>query len=79
LAVGYLLPLGYFIWSLRYGKAAPMNPYLASGLEWQTGSPPPPENFQGPVVVVEEPYRYDKMISQAGTPIVANTATGRNY
>jgi cytochrome c oxidase subunit 1 len=79
LAVGYLLPLGYFIWSLRYGKPAPMNPYLASGLEWQTGSPPPPENFEGPVVVTEEPYRYDKMISQAGTPIVANTATGRNY
>ena len=69
LAVGYLLPLGYFIWSLRYGKIATANPYLATGLEWQTSSPPPPENFEAPPIVTEEPYRYDVMVSQLGTPL----------
>ena len=70
LAVGYLLPLGYFIWSLRYGKIAPTNPYHATGLEWQTSSPPPPENFDVPPVVTEGPYRYDLMVSQLGTPLI---------
>ena len=36
LAVGYLLPLIYLLWSLRYGKPAPDNPWQATGLEWQT-------------------------------------------
>ncbi len=39
LAVGYLLPMVYFTWSLRYGKPAGDNPWGASGLEWQTQSP----------------------------------------
>src|SRR3981189_3577794 len=41
LAVGYLLPMVYFLWSMRYGKPAPDNPWNAAGLEWQTPSPPP--------------------------------------
>ena len=45
LGVGYLLPLLYLIWSLRYGAIAPANPWGATGLEWQTPSPPPTENF----------------------------------
>src|SRR5215471_1727784 len=45
LAVGYVIPAVYLIWSLRYGKLAPDNPWNATGLEWQTTSPPPPENF----------------------------------
>ena len=36
LAVGYLLPMIYFIWSLRYGAMAAANPWGATGLEWQT-------------------------------------------
>ena len=36
LAFGYLLPLVYLIWSLRYGARAPANPWSATGLEWQT-------------------------------------------
>ena len=43
--VGYLLPLIYLLWSLRYGKRAGPNPWDATGLEWQTPSPPPPHNF----------------------------------
>jgi cytochrome c oxidase subunit I len=58
LAVGYLMPLGYLAWSLRYGARAPANPWRATGLEWQTDSPPPEHNFATPPVVVREPYAY---------------------
>ena len=46
LGVGYLIPLIYFFWSMRYGPAAGPNPWGATGLEWQTPSPPPTENFE---------------------------------
>ncbi|MBZ5592497.1 MAG: cytochrome c oxidase subunit I [Acidobacteriia bacterium] len=58
LAVGYLIPAIYFVWSLRFGKIAPDNPWNASGLEWQTTSPPPPENFEITPVVTYEAYDY---------------------
>src|ERR1041385_1355691 len=45
LAVGYLLPMVYFLWSMRYGNVAPDNPWSAAGLEWMTSSPPPTFNF----------------------------------
>jgi cytochrome c oxidase subunit 1 len=58
LAVGYLLPLGYFAWSLYYGKRAEANPWRATGLEWQTTSPPPVHNFERQPVVTEDAYAY---------------------
>lgn len=59
LAVAYLLPVAYLLWSLRYGAAAGDNPWNARGLEWQTSSPPPRENFlRAPVV--REAYAYDE-------------------
>ncbi len=58
LAVGYLMPMIYFIWSLKYGKPAGPNPWNAKGLEWQTDSPPPKENFHETPVVTEEAYAY---------------------
>jgi cytochrome c oxidase subunit 1 len=58
LAVGYLLPLGYFAWSLYYGKRAESNPWRATGLEWQTTSPPPVHNFERQPVVTEDAYAY---------------------
>jgi len=58
LALGYALPLFYLFWSLRNGPAAPSNPWKAKGLEWQTSSPPLPENFLRTPVVAEEPYSY---------------------
>ena len=58
LAVGYLMPLVYFVWSMRYGKPAPANPWGAVGLEWETPSPPPTENFPETPVVVGEAYDY---------------------
>jgi len=60
LAVGYLLPLTYLIWSLRYGAVAGRNPWGARGLEWQTPSPPPTENFERTPIVTEDAYAYEK-------------------
>lgn len=58
LGIGYLLPLIYFIRSMRYGPAAEANPWQATGLEWRTFSPPPTENFLEPPVVTWEAYEY---------------------
>jgi cytochrome c oxidase subunit 1 len=60
LAVGYLLPMLYFAWSMRYGALAPANPWGARGLEWETPSPPVTENFPVQPVVDEEAYEYAK-------------------
>jgi cytochrome c oxidase subunit 1 len=59
LAVGYVLPLIYLIWSLRYSPVAGMNPWKARGLEWQTPSPPPTDNFEVTPIVVQPAYAYD--------------------
>jgi cytochrome c oxidase subunit I len=61
LAVGYLLPMVYLLWSLRYGKIATDNPWNATGLEWQTPSPPPTFNFDETPVVTWEAYEYENM------------------
>jgi cytochrome c oxidase subunit 1 len=61
LAVGYLLPMVYLLWSLRYGKPAPDNPWQATGLEWKTPSPPPTFNFEETPVVTWEAYEYETM------------------
>jgi len=58
LASAYLLPLGYLVWSLLYGERATGNPWGATGLEWQTASPPPTANFVETPVVTQGPYHY---------------------
>jgi cytochrome c oxidase subunit 1 len=58
LAIGYLLPLCYLLWTLRRPADAPANPWGATGLEWTTPSPPPKDNFTETPVVMEEPYTY---------------------
>jgi cytochrome c oxidase subunit 1 len=60
LAIAYLMPLAYFMWSLRWGRKAPANPWRATGLEWQTPSPPPPHNFEHLPTVDREPYEYHR-------------------
>ena len=58
LGVGYLIPLIYLMWSMRYGPIAESNPWGATGLEWQTPSPPPTENFPVIPVVTQDAYAY---------------------
>jgi cytochrome c oxidase subunit I len=58
LGIGYLLPLLYFLWSLKYGRTAGPNPWRATGLEWQTESPPPKHNFRETPIVTGPPYQY---------------------
>jgi cytochrome c oxidase subunit 1 len=58
LAVGYVLPLTYLIWSLFYGKESGPNPWGATGLEWLTPSPPPTDNFAITPTVTHGPYEY---------------------
>ena len=57
LAVGYLLPAMYLLWSLKYGEIAGPNPWRASGLEWQIQSPPLTDNFPE-IPQVSEAYDY---------------------
>jgi cytochrome c oxidase subunit 1 len=58
LAAGYLMPLYYLGRSLWTGAKASDNPWGATGLEWQTGSPPPPHNFAVTPVVTRPAYDY---------------------
>ncbi|MES2788668.1 MAG: cbb3-type cytochrome c oxidase subunit I [Planctomycetota bacterium] len=58
LGVGYFFPMTYLIWSIFYGPVAPDNPFGHTGLEWQTPSPPPTENFAEIPIVTEEAYNF---------------------
>jgi len=64
LGIGYIIPLIYFAWSVRYGPVAGPNPWKATGLEWTTSSPPPTHNFEETPVVTEEPYGYDRLAEE---------------
>jgi cytochrome c oxidase subunit I len=66
LAVGYLLPLVYLLFSLRRGKLAGPNPWQSTGLEWLTASPPPQHNFEETPVVTGGPYDYPTRESAHG-------------
>ena len=59
LGVGYLIPMVYLMWSLRYGRIAGSNPWGAVGLEWTTTSPPPTENFAETPTVTWDAYDYE--------------------
>ncbi len=59
LGVGYLIPLVYFLWSLKFGLQASGNPWGAKGLEWEKApSPPTTFNYEETPVVTEEAYEY---------------------
>ncbi len=58
LGLGYLIPMIYFIYSLKYGPKAGNNPWGAAGLEWQIQSPPTTFNFDVTPTVMEEAYNY---------------------
>lgn len=44
------------VYLLLYGVLALV--LVLPGLEWQTGSPPPPDNFETLPTVTEPPYQY---------------------
>ena len=64
LGVGYLIPMVYLAWSMRYGKVASANPWPSTGLEWQTSSPPPTLNFPQTPVVEREVYDYPALLEE---------------
>jgi cytochrome c oxidase subunit 1 len=66
LALGYLLPVLYLGWSLFRGARAPANPWNATGLEWQTTSPPPVHNFDVTPEVTGPPYAYRPVANPPG-------------
>ena len=59
LGVGYMMPLLYLGWSLKYGAIAGDNPWQATGLEWQIQSPPLKENFVETPIMDHEAYDYE--------------------
>jgi cytochrome c oxidase subunit 1 len=56
--------------SLLWGRKPSRNPWCATGLEWQTDSPPPPHNFAQTPRVAVGPYQYEprdgSFVSQDG-------------
>lgn len=62
LAIGFIIPAIYLLWSLKNGKIAGANPWGATGLEWILTSPPPTHNFDTTPVVDEAPYNYSNPI-----------------
>ncbi len=73
LAAAYLLPPVYLGWSIFAGIRAGDDPWGASGLEWQTSSPPPPRNFRTPPALPETVYDYHAR----GKAPAADTASPR--
>lgn len=59
LGSGMILPVIYLTWSYFRGPAAGDNPWRLPGLEWETTSPPPTENFHITPVVDFEAYDFD--------------------
>ena len=63
LGAGYAMPLMYLLWSLKYGTAAGNNPWNATGLEWQSQSPPLTENYEQTPIMDHEAYDYEWLSS----------------
>jgi len=68
LGVGYLIPMVYLVWAMRYGPVVGKNPFAAKGLEWTVASPPPVHNFHTTPTVTEEAYDYRQPIPGSTPP-----------
>jgi cytochrome c oxidase subunit I len=66
LGLGYLMPLVYLLLSLKFGRLAGPNPWNATGLEWQTPSPPPTFNFDRTPIVTKPAYSYENQEVELG-------------
>ena len=79
--IGYAMPAFYLTASLFFGKAAGNNPWRATGLEWQTTSPPDPHNFPSTPTVYFGPYEYgvEDGLSLVDKMTAADTAGDRPH
>jgi cytochrome c oxidase subunit 1 len=69
LGASILIFLINFVWSTVVTRVpATGNPWNSRGLEWQTSSPPPADNFDAVPVVLSDPYEY----GVPGAPPVAD-------
>jgi cytochrome c oxidase subunit 1 len=68
LGVGYVLPILYLIWAMKYAPPAGDNPWPATGLEWRTQSPPPTHNFHETPIMTDPPYAYERMMKDVARP-----------
>jgi cytochrome c oxidase subunit 1 len=59
LGFGLLTILIYLLVALRWGPVAGANPWHSRGFEWDTPSPPPPENYPVTPVYTRGPHEYD--------------------
>lgn len=75
LGFGFLIFAIYMIHSLIKGKPAGPNPWGVLGFEWETSSPPPPENFATDPVFTHGPYDYDTVLIQR--EVTQPTAVGK--
>ncbi|MEZ5288989.1 MAG: cytochrome c oxidase subunit I [Vicinamibacterales bacterium] len=62
LGLGYIIPVIYFLYSIKKGAVAGNNPWGASGLEWRTQSPPLTENFVDVPTDIPEAYEYTPQV-----------------
>ncbi len=58
LGLGFMVVAGYLLHSLFRGEKAPANPWGSATLEWETTSPPPPQNFDHEMLA-GDPYDLD--------------------
>ena len=66
LGVSMFTTVCYLMWSFKYGKRAPMNPWGGSTLEWQAPTPPSLYNFPEPPEI-HELYVYDDLVEDKAT------------
>src|SRR5512145_1720299 len=58
LAIGLVIVLVYLLVALKWGPIAGPNPWRSRGFEWDTPSPPPPENYETTPVYTRGPHEY---------------------
>ncbi len=68
LGLGFVVMAVYLIHSLFKGRPAGDNPWGSLTLEWNSTSPPHPENFEKMPDTSHGPYDYDKVIVERTVP-----------